>query len=89
MRNIIAVNCLPMAALSSYFIIRCKKDKIKGGIVNISSYSFVVPMPYLGVYASTKAFNDVFSRSSHIEEKNFIDILSVRAMMVISGAVKK
>ena len=63
MKDIINVNCLPMAALTSYFINRCNKEGIKGGIVNISSYSWVHPMPFMTVYAATKAFNDTLSVS--------------------------
>lgn len=88
MKDIISVNCLPMAALTTYFIQRCNKDSRKGGIINISSYSWVNPMPYMTVYAATKAYNDTFSISCSRENQN-IDVLSVRAMMVISGSVKK
>lgn len=66
MRDIISINCLPMVALSSYFINRCKKDKYKGGIVNVSSYASIMPVPFLAVYAATKAFNDTLSRACYI-----------------------
>jgi 17beta-estradiol 17-dehydrogenase / very-long-chain 3-oxoacyl-CoA reductase len=74
--------------LTSYFLRRCEETGKRGGIVNISSYSWVIAMPYVAVYAATKAFNDVFSRCTS-KEANNMDIVSVRAMQVISGRVKK
>lgn len=88
MRNIIAVNCLPMSVLTCYFVKRCKKQGYRGGIVNMSSHSWVDAIPFMSTYAGTKGFNDVFSRCA-VKEVNNIDMVSVRAMMVISSAVKK
>lgn len=77
-----------MSALTCYFINRCKKEGFRGGIVNLSSHSWVDAIPFMATYAGTKAFNDVFSRCT-VKEVSNIDMLSVRAMMVISSAVKK
>ena len=61
--------------------------------MNISSHSWVHAMPYLGSYAATKAFNDTISRqcSKEVAHRKLdnIHVLSVRAMMVSSGSVKR
>lgn len=54
----------------------------------MSSHSWVDAIPFMSTYAGTKGFNDVFSRCA-VKEVNNIDMVSVRAMMVISSAVKK
>ena len=77
-----------MAVITSMTAEKMNKREKGGAIINISSYSCVSPMPYMATYAATKGFNDVFSRSCSKEQKN-IDILSVRAMKVISGKVKE
>ena len=85
-RDVINVNCIPMAVLSSYLIGRMKKREKGGAIFNLSSYSCVYPLPYMAVYAATKGFNDIFSQACS-REKNNVDILSIRAMKVLSGKV--
>lgn len=53
-------------ALSTHFA-RAFRGRGKGRILNMSSMSCWMPMPGLAMYASTKAFIRVFSRSLHYE----------------------
>lgn len=85
--DVISVNSFPMGVLTCFLLKKIRNRSKRSGIVNISSFSFVNPLPYLSIYAGTKAFNDAFSQSCSVEDpKN--DYLSVRAMKVISGRVK-
>jgi short-subunit dehydrogenase len=51
-----------MSVLSAYSLSRMHPRSHKSAIINLSSFSFVHPLPYLNTYAATKAFNDAFSQ---------------------------
>jgi putative short-chain dehydrogenase len=56
--------------LSRWFASRRKKER-SGWILNMSSMSCWMPMPGLAMYAATKAYIRVFSRSLHYEMKDY------------------
>lgn len=90
MKDIINVNINAQTLLTAHVLKNQSVEKHRLGIVNISSYSGVKPLPYMSVYAATKAYNDVFSRSLAKEYLGSqVDVLSVPAMKVISGKVKE
>lgn len=62
------INALTM--LSRWFAMR-RKEKGSGWILNMSSMSCWMPMPGLSMYASTKAYIRVLSRSLHYEMKDY------------------
>eukprot|EP01087_Luapelamoeba_hula_P005320 TRINITY_DN153_c0_g1_i1.p1 TRINITY_DN153_c0_g1~~TRINITY_DN153_c0_g1_i1.p1 ORF type:complete len:320 (-),score=63.72 TRINITY_DN153_c0_g1_i1:114-1073(-) len=60
-----------------------------GGIINVSSFSGVVPAPMLSVYSGTKAYINFFSLCLATEYKRSgIDVLSVTPSMVVSNMSK-
>lgn len=56
--------------LSRWFVDRRKKHN-SGYLLNMSSMSCWMPMPGLALYASTKSYIRVFSRSLHYEMKDY------------------
>ncbi|MCH5239221.1 MAG: SDR family NAD(P)-dependent oxidoreductase [Muribaculaceae bacterium] len=56
--------------LSQWFASR-RKEKRNGWMLNMSSMSCWMPMPGLAMYASTKSYIRVFTRSLHYEMKEF------------------
>ena len=57
--------------LLSLFFARRFKERGSGRILNMSSMSCWMPMPGLAMYASTKAYIRVFTRSLHYELKDY------------------
>ena len=55
----------------SLFFARRFKNRGSGKILNMSSMSCWMPMPGLAMYASTKAYIRVFTRSLHYELKDY------------------
>ncbi len=55
----------------SLFFARRFKERKSGRILNMSSMSCWMPMPGLAMYASTKAYIRVFTRSLHYELKDY------------------
>ncbi|MDE6379077.1 MAG: SDR family NAD(P)-dependent oxidoreductase [Muribaculaceae bacterium] len=55
----------------SLFFARRFKERGSGHILNMSSMSCWMPMPGLAMYASTKAYIRVFTRSLHYELKDY------------------
>jgi short-subunit dehydrogenase len=64
--NIINVNIKAVVALSHYFIPVFRK-RTKGYILNIGSNAGYQPVPYLNIYAASKAFIISFTRSMRYE----------------------
>lgn len=56
--------------LSKWFVNR-RKEEHSGWLLNMSSMSCWMPMPGLAMYASTKSYIRVFSRSLHYEMKDY------------------
>ena len=63
----------------SVFFARKFKKRGSGRILNMSSMSCWMPMPGLAMYASTKAYIRVFSRSLHYELKDYGASVTVAA----------
>ncbi|CAK90631.1 unnamed protein product (macronuclear) [Paramecium tetraurelia] len=80
LKEIITVNCFPIVFLTKKIIANMLQRK-KSAIINLSSFTGRVPMPYNQTYAASKAFDDYFSRSIALEYPN-IDILAHRPMYV-------
>jgi 17beta-estradiol 17-dehydrogenase / very-long-chain 3-oxoacyl-CoA reductase len=77
LRNLLTINTFPIVLLTkkliNHFISRPKKS----AIINLSSASAVIEMPYVTTYSSTKSFDHHFTLSLEIEYPQ-LDILSVR-----------
>lgn len=56
---------------------RTQTKKLKCAIVNVASMAGVTPMPYLQVYAASKAYIDRLSLSLNYEYPE-LDIISIR-----------
>lgn len=61
-QQMINVNCISCARMC-YAVIPIMEQQKSGVILNVSSFSALDPCPLLSIYAATKAFVDVFSRS--------------------------
>jgi 17beta-estradiol 17-dehydrogenase / very-long-chain 3-oxoacyl-CoA reductase len=55
--DIININCIGMAALTSYVLKNMEKRKQKSAIINLSSFMGDMAYPFITLYAATKAFN--------------------------------
>lgn len=62
-QQMIEVNCLSQALLSSYIIRQMTKRSGRSCIVHVSSMSAVRKLPFLDLYGATKRFNYHFGRS--------------------------
>ena len=66
-QSTILLNCNAMVSMSTI----CIPYMVKGSLIfNISSASAFQPLPYLNLYASTKAFERNYSRSLNVELKS-------------------
>ena len=74
------VRCVTV--LSQWFCSRCK-EKGEGWLLNMSSMSCWMPMPGLAMYASTKSYIRVFTRSLHYELKDY----GVKVMVACPGGI--
>lgn len=77
MRNMLSVNVFPIVLLTRKLINHFRSRQERSGIINVSSSASSAPMPFIGTYGATKAFDDHFSRSLQIEYPN-IDFISLR-----------
>lgn len=66
-RDLINLNCFPVALISKYFLPmlkkRVKETKHKCAIVNIASSAGILTLPYFQIYGATKAYVDSFSKA--------------------------
>ena len=54
----------------------------KSGILNVSSFSGIHPIPFNSVYSATKAYNDVLSRALSFELPKNVEVLSLRPLYI-------
>ena len=75
--EMISVNCTNYALLTNHFAIKMIKES-KGAIFIISSIVGSIPVPYMSLYSSTKAFNLAFGEALWYEfKKHNIDVCTV------------
>ncbi len=65
-RGEIAVNVAALVALTHAFL-PAMLERGKGGVINVASTAAFQPVPYMAVYAATKAFVRSFSEALHEE----------------------
>jgi len=83
--NMIEVNARFPTHLTRALIPVLKKRK-NSAIVNVSSMSCVLPGALLAVYAATKSYNNIFSKSMSAELEPFgIEVLAVTPGYVLSA----
>lgn len=68
--NMMQLNMQSLVQLTSYIIPILQQHKGKSYILNVASTAAHQPVPYLGLYAATKAFVLSFSRSIYWELKD-------------------
>ena len=89
--KILNINCLSVLMMTHIFLPEMLSRK-KGAIVNISSLSGQIPIPFLQVYSATKSFVDFFSSCLRQEYAGKgVDIQCVMPMYVstkLSGLVQ-
>ena len=85
LRDVVAVNCTSQLLMTRLLVNSMLKRPLKSAIISISSVAGLRPLLYLSPYSATKAFNDFFSRSLHLEVGHKIDVLSLRAGYVVSN----
>jgi len=87
--DIMSVNIFPQYFMTKKLIhillnrLQASKN-LRSAIVNVSSINGTRAFPYVCMYSSSKAYNDMFSRCLNVEFKNRIDILSLRPGYVTS-----
>lgn len=86
-RDMITINCLAVAIISRIFLPKLGERKQKTALINLSSRTYIHPMPHLQVYASSKAFVDFLSTGLTYENPN-IDVFTVRPALVYTSMAK-
>ncbi|KAM3139450.1 hypothetical protein pb186bvf_008475 [Paramecium bursaria] len=79
--DMIVVNCFPQTFLTRALLPILIKRK-KSGILNVSSFSAIHPIPFNSVYSATKAYNDLLSRALSFEVPKNVEILSLRPLYI-------
>ena len=79
--DIVTVNCLSMALLSSDVLALMKDRPHKSALINLSSYMEEKALPCLSLYAATKAFNKILTEGLWHEYPH-IDILCLKPLFV-------
>lgn len=83
--HIINVNIVSCARMC-FFVLPIMEQQKYGVVLNISSFSALDPCPLLAIYAASKAFVDIFTRSISYEyAKKGIIIQSVLPGYVVTG----
>ncbi|NIJ55195.1 SDR family NAD(P)-dependent oxidoreductase [Dyadobacter arcticus] len=77
------LNMDAMVALTHRFLPQMRADK-KGTIINVGSMAGFSPIPYMNVYASTKAFVRSFTEALQEENRLF----NVKTMLLCPGATE-
>lgn len=86
--DILNVNVLPMYRMTQIILPGMKQRK-RGLILNISSISAIIPVPYMALYGSTKALVNYFSQAIAMENKEFgIEIQSIMPAAVQTNMTK-
>lgn len=82
--RLLKVNCEATLKMTRFIIPRMK-EKRAGGIVFLSSFSALTPVPMLCTYAGSKAFNLSFGEALAYELRQFgIDVLVATPNLVVS-----
>lgn len=66
-RNMLSMNVFPTVLLTRKFINHFRSRQNRSAVINVSSITSNIPMPYIGVYGSTKIYQDHFTKSLQIE----------------------
>ncbi|KAF8562306.1 hypothetical protein P879_05559 [Paragonimus westermani] len=84
-RNFVACNCLSMASMTHIVLPRLIMQNSGAALINLSSYAGRRPLPYISLYAATKAFAYHLSQSLNLEVqgKNVV----MQTLIPISGCV--
>lgn len=77
------LNMDAMVALTHRFLPQMRKRK-NGKIVNVSSFAGFMPIPYMAVYAASKAFVSSFTEA--LEEEN--RLFNIQVMLLCPGATE-
>lgn len=85
----IAVNIYPAAFLTRLIIPKMLTRPKKSLIINLASITGQVPLPFSGIYGSTKAFNEVLGRSLSLEYKGKIDVMVLKPNYVSTKMTNK
>ena len=79
--DILNINCLSMAALSADVLPIMAQRQRKSCLINLSSYMEEKPLPFLALYAATKAFNKNLTESLWHEYPQ-VDVMCLKPMFV-------
>ena len=75
------INCVGMATLCAEILGLMRRRSHKSALINLSSYMEEKALPYLSLYAATKAFNKNLTEGLSYEYPE-IDILCLKPMFV-------
>lgn len=82
------VNYTPMYLLTQHFLPKMRLRTNRSAIINLSSATGVYFSHNVGAYSSIKHAVDIYSRTLSIENRDKIDVLSVRPFGVSTGMMK-
>lgn len=88
MKKTLFVNFMPMYEVNKHFLPKLRARGNRSAIINMSSATGVYFSHNVGAYSSIKYAMDLYSRTLSIQNKDKIDILSVRPFGVTTGMMK-
>jgi len=80
--NFFTLNCITMTFLTKRLLPLLANREQKSAIINVGSFTGIIPTPYCTIYSATKAFSNFFSKALGEEVKNKIDVLSFTPLFV-------
>ena len=88
--KLINVNVVPQTILTKLFSVYLSGRKKRSAVIDISSFTSIMPLPIFSIYAATKSFSYYLSRALAEEYKNYnIDFLAVRLLFAATKLSKK
>jgi 17beta-estradiol 17-dehydrogenase / very-long-chain 3-oxoacyl-CoA reductase len=88
--NTVNVNIIPQTVLTKIFSKFLTKREKRSAVIDLSSITAELPLPFRAIYSASKCFNYYLSRALAEEYRNFnIDFLCVKPLYVASLMTKK
>lgn len=88
MKKTLCVNFRPAYEINKALIPRLRTRKSRSAVINMSSATAVYFSHRVGVYSSIKNLVDIYSRTLSLENRDKIDIISVRPFGVKTAMLK-
>jgi 17beta-estradiol 17-dehydrogenase / very-long-chain 3-oxoacyl-CoA reductase len=86
--DMISVNCISQTMLTKIFVGKMSNRGVRSAVIDLSSITSTIPLPFRSVYAATKSYNYFLTKSLADEYENTIDFLSLKPLFVSTALTK-